>query len=93
MATCGVGGALTRAGFRFARNTPATFDVFYRLQVTNYGVLYVLFDSAPGGSNYIDIWDLSLHLQNGLTNYFVATFLTTSPGQSKPKRCFIACVT
>ena len=63
MAARGVRGAPTRGGFGFARNTPATFDVFYRLQVTNYGFLYVLFDSAPGGSNYIDVWDLSLHLQ------------------------------
>ena len=63
MAACGAPGALACGGFGFARNTPATFDVFYRLQVTNYGFLYVLFDSAPGRSNYIDVWDLSLHLQ------------------------------
>ena len=63
MATCGAPGALTRGGFGFARKTPATFDVFYRPQVTNYGVLYVLFDSAPGGSNDIDVWDLSFHLK------------------------------
>jgi hypothetical protein len=50
-------------GFGFALNTAATFDLFYRLQVTNYGVLYVLFDSAPSGSNYIDVWDLFLHAQ------------------------------
>ena len=48
----------------FARNT-ASFDVFYWLQVTNYGVLYVLFDSPPSGSNHIDIWDLCLHFSNG----------------------------
>jgi hypothetical protein len=47
----------------FALKTAATFDVFYWLQVTNYGVLYVLFDSAPSGSNYIDGWDLFLHAQ------------------------------
>jgi hypothetical protein len=63
VATCGAPGALTPGGFGFARNTPATFDVFYRIQVTNYGFLYLLFDSAPSGSNYIDVWDLSLHLQ------------------------------
>ena len=53
----------------FARNTP-TFDVFYWLQITNYGVLYVLFDSAPSGSNHIDVWDLHLHVQNGLPELF-----------------------
>ena len=63
MAACGAPGAFARGGFGFARNTPATSDVFYRLQITNYGFLYVLFDSAPGGANYIDIWDLSLHLE------------------------------
>jgi hypothetical protein len=50
-------------GFGFARNTAATFNVFYWLQVTNYGVRYVLFDSAPGGSNHIDVWDSCLHVQ------------------------------
>jgi len=74
MATCGAPGALTRGGFGFAPKTPATFDFFYRLQVTNYGFLYVLFDSAPGGSDYIDVWDLSLHLQMASPIYFVATF-------------------
>ena len=63
-----------RGGFGPARNTAATFDVFYWLQVTNYGVLCVLFDSAPSGSNYIDVWDLFLHLQMACPNYFVATF-------------------
>jgi hypothetical protein len=57
----------------FARNT-ATFDVFYWLQVTNYGVLYVLFDSPPSGSNHIDVWDLCLHVQMASPYYFVATF-------------------
>jgi hypothetical protein len=57
------GASAAYGGFGFAPNTAATFDVFYRLQVTNYGVLYVLFDSAPSGSNYIDVWDLFLHAQ------------------------------
>jgi hypothetical protein len=61
VAASGVSAAF--GGFGFAPKTAATFDVFYWLQVTNYGVLYVLFDSAPSGSNYIDVWDLSLHLQ------------------------------
>jgi len=55
-----------RGGFGPARNTAATFDVFYWLQVTNYGVLYVPFDSAPSGSNYIDVWDSCLHTQTAL---------------------------
>jgi hypothetical protein len=66
--------ALACGGFGFARNTAATFDVFYWLQVTNYGVLYVLFDSAPSGSNHIDVWDLFLHVQMASRNYLVAAF-------------------
>jgi len=71
---CGARRALACGGFGFARNTDATFDVFYWLQVTNYGVLYVLFDSAPSGSNHIDVWDLSLDVQMASPNYFVAAF-------------------
>ena len=47
-------------GFRFARNTPTAFDVFYWLQVTNIDVS--LFDPAPSGSDYIDILRLCLHV-------------------------------
>jgi hypothetical protein len=56
--------------FGFALKTAATFDVFYRLQVTNYGVLYVLFDSPPSGSNPIDVWDLRLHIQMAFPQRF-----------------------
>jgi hypothetical protein len=74
--------------------TPPTFDVFYRLQVTNYGVFYVLFDSPPSGSNPIDIWDLCLHAQMALTDYFVATVLATSPRREQAEKAvLIACVT
>jgi hypothetical protein len=57
------GASAAFGGFGLALNTAATFDVFYWPQVTNYGVLYVLFDSAPSGSNDIDVWDLCLHAQ------------------------------
>jgi hypothetical protein len=58
----GTTGALACGGFGFAATRPpATFDIFYWLQITNYGVLYVLFDSAPSGSNHVDVWDLFLH--------------------------------
>jgi len=57
------GASATFGGFGFALKTAATFYVFYWPQVTNYGVLYVLFDSAPSGSNYVDVWDLCLHAQ------------------------------
>jgi hypothetical protein len=78
-------------GFGFALKTAATFDVFYWLQVTNYGVLYVLFDSAPSGSNYIDVWDLCLHAQTASTIISSQPFSDES-GESKPKSCLIACV-
>jgi hypothetical protein len=48
-------------GFRFARNTATTFDVFYWLQVTNFDVS--LFDPTPSGPDYIDVWGLCLHAQ------------------------------
>jgi hypothetical protein len=61
------GASAAFGGFGFPLNTAATFDVFYWLQITNYGVLYVFFDSAPSGSNYIDVWDLCLHAQTAST--------------------------
>ena len=44
----------------FVRDDAATttFDVFYRLQVTNFNVLL---KSAPNGADYIDIRRLLLH--------------------------------
>jgi len=44
-------------GFGLAANTPAAFDVFYWLQVTNFSLL----KSAPNGVYYIDIRRLFLH--------------------------------
>ncbi len=79
-------------GFGFARNTP-TFDIFYRLQVTNYGVLYILFDSPPSGSNPVDVWDLCLHVQMASPNYFVATVLATSPRQEQAEKAVLMTTT
>jgi hypothetical protein len=79
---CGASAACV--GFGPARNTAATFDVFYWLQVTNYGVLYVLFDSAPSGSNYIDVWDLCLHAQR--PNYFVANVFSDDPRREQAEK-------
>lgn len=87
LAACGARGALACGGFGFARNIAATFNVFYWLQVTNYGVLYVLFDPAPNGSNHIDIWDVCLHAQTA-PELFRSNVLATSPGGSKPKKVF-----
>jgi hypothetical protein len=50
--TCAASG-----GFGFARDTAATFDVFYWLQVTNFSFL----KSAPNGLNYIDVRRFPLH--------------------------------
>jgi len=79
VAACGARGAPPPVVGLDSPVTPPTFDVFYRLQVTNYGVFYVLFDSPPSGSNPIDIWDLCLHAQMAFPDYFVATVLATSP--------------
>jgi hypothetical protein len=88
VATFCASAGLACGAFGFARNTPATFDVFYRLQVTNYGFLYVLFDPAPRGSNHIDGWDLSLDVQMAFPQLFRSDVLATGPRQSKPKTWF-----
>ena len=89
MVTSGTTGALACGGFEFAAiRPPATFDIFHWLQVTNYGVLDVLFYSAPSGSNHIDIWDLFLHLRIASTELFRGKVLARSPGGSKPKKVF-----
>jgi hypothetical protein len=78
VAACGASPAF--GGFGFALKTATTFDVFYWLQVTNYGVLDVLFDSAPSGSNYIDVWDLCLHAQTA------ATIISSQPFSDESRR-------
>jgi hypothetical protein len=65
VAARGVSAACSRFGF--ARNTAATFDVFYWLQVTNFDVS--LFDPAPNGVNHFDVWDFSIHAQNDFPIY------------------------
>ncbi|PYJ48582.1 MAG: hypothetical protein DME87_12130 [Verrucomicrobia bacterium] len=65
MAACGASAACGGFGFP-ARNTAATFDVFYWLQVTNFDVLL---NSAPSGPDYIDIWDFWIQNGNPLLNY------------------------
>ena len=60
LATCGARVVSAACGgFRFARNTAATFGIFYWLQVTNIDVS--LFEPAPSGPDYIDIFGVCLH--------------------------------
>ncbi len=70
LATPGTGTAC--GWFRFALNTTATFDVFHRLQVTNYGLFKILFESAPKRSNLIGVWVFCTHARTAFPNYFVA---------------------
>jgi hypothetical protein len=83
--TCGVRGTCAACnGFGFARKTAAPFDVFYWLQVTNFGVLFdsgtpnganhfdVLFDSAPKGANHFAVWDFGIHAKMDLAGEFIA---------------------
>jgi hypothetical protein len=51
----------SRATRRRSRTAAAAFDVLHWLQVTNNGLLDVVFDPAPRGSNYIDVWDWFIH--------------------------------
>jgi hypothetical protein len=52
-ATPGAGAAL--GWFGFALNIAATFDVFCRLQVTNYGLFNILFEPTPNGSDHVNV--------------------------------------
>ena len=79
-------GAGTACGwFRFALNSAAAFDVFHRLQVTNYGLFYIPFESAPKGPNLIGVWVFCTHGQTAFHNLFRGNVLATSPGERKPK--------
>ena len=83
---CGARGAsAARAGFGFALNTAATFDVFHGLQVTNYGLFNVLFESAPNGSDHVDVYLWYILAQTASPNLFRGNVLATSPGESKLK--------
>jgi hypothetical protein len=89
VAACGARGAPPPVVGLDSPVTPPTFDVFYRLQVTNYGVFYVLFDSPPSGSNPIDIWDLCLHAQMAFPDYFRSNgFSNESAAGASRKSCF-----
>ena len=92
MAACGARAAPPPVAGLDSPVTPPTFDVFYRLQVTNYGVFYVLFDSPPSGSNHIDVWNLCLHVQMALPNYFLVTVLATSPRREQAEKGFFKSV-
>jgi hypothetical protein len=76
VATRGAGAAF--GWFGFALNTVATFDVFSRLQVTNYGLFYILFESTPNGSDHIDVWLFWIRAQTASPICFVATFTDES---------------
>ena len=65
-------------GVRCARTTATTFDIFYRLQVTNFGLL----KSAPNGLNHMDIRRLFLHGRCRLPDPLLLANIS-SPCQSK----------
>ena len=70
--------------FGCALNTAAPFDVFYRLQVTNYGLFNILFESTPNGSDHVNVW-LSCILAQTVSPLFRGNLLATSPGERKLK--------
>jgi hypothetical protein len=63
-------------GFGFAGNTATTFDVFYWLKVTNFDA--PLFDPAPSGLDYIDVWDFWIHAKNALAIISFAQIYSTA---------------
>jgi hypothetical protein len=69
-------------GFTF---TAATLNVLSRLQVTNNGLLQTFFESAPNGSDHVNVWLGCIFAQTTSPVYLVATFLGRSPAESKSK--------
>ena len=88
MATPGGGAAC--GWFGFALNTAATFDVFCRLQVTNYGLFNILFESTPNGSDHVNVWLSCILAQTASPNLFRGNLLATNPSESKRKNCLRA---
>jgi len=88
VATRGAGAACVSLGF--ALNAAATFDVFYRLQVTNYGLFNILFESTPNGSDHVNVWLSCILAQTGSPNLFRGNLLATNRGESKLKNCLRA---
>ena len=56
-------------GFGFAHDIAVTFDVFSGLEVTNYGLSNILFESAPNGSHDVDVWLLCVHAQTAFLQF------------------------
>jgi len=83
VATRGAGAACD--WFGFALNTAATFDVFCRLQVTNYGLFNILFESTPNGSDHTNVWLSCILAQTASPNLFRGNLLATNPGEGKLK--------
>jgi hypothetical protein len=78
--------AVACGGFGFALNTAATFNVFRRLEVTNYGFFDILFESAPKRSNLVGVWVFCTHVSNRLPpNLCGGNVLAMNPGESKLK--------
>jgi hypothetical protein len=83
VATSGVGAACGRFGFSLY--AAATFYVFPRLQITNDGLFYIVFESVPNGSEHVDGWLFWIRAQQLLPNLFRGNVLATNSGESKLK--------
>jgi hypothetical protein len=83
VATPGAGAAW--GWFGFALNIAATFDVFCRLQVTNYGIFNIFFESTPNGSDHVNVWLPCILAQTVSPNLFCGNLLATNPSESKLK--------
>jgi hypothetical protein len=78
LATRGAGAA--RGWFGFILNTAATFDVFPGLQITNYGLFNIPFESTPDGLDHADVCLLCIFVQPAFPPvYLVATFYRRVP--------------
>ena len=82
--TRGVAAACGRLGVSL--NAAASFDVFSRFEVTNYGLFQILFEPAPDGPDHdIDVCFLWILAQATSGSLLRRNFLPTSAGESKAK--------
>ena len=68
-----------------ALNTAATFDVFSRLEVPNDGLLQTFFESAPNGSDHINVLLFCIVVQTGFSQFMVVRVVATTLCEIKSK--------
>src|ERR1041385_6409833 len=75
--------------FGWAFNIAAAFYVFPGLKISNDGLFQIVFQSAPDGSDHVDVWLFCIFVaQQVFPQFMVANVLATTAGQGKLKNRF-----